>query len=98
MAASLIASGTAKSGCPIDRLIGFAIFAARSNTLRMPELSNFAVRSANQGCADIKTTVGRTILSVRKKMAQTCVVQSTDRIVRPTHQSCNFGFGLSRFE
>src|SRR5689334_11119988 len=49
-AASLIASGTAKSGCPIERLIGFFILAARSNTLRMPELSNFAVRSANQGC------------------------------------------------
>jgi len=27
-----------KSGCPIERLIGSFIFAARSNTLRMPEL------------------------------------------------------------
>ena len=49
MAASLMASGTGKSGWPIERLIGFFILAARSNTLRMPELSNCAVRSASQG-------------------------------------------------
>src|SRR5258708_6035718 len=39
IAASLMASGTSKSGRPIDRLIGSFIFAARSKTLRMPEAS-----------------------------------------------------------
>ncbi len=42
--------GTGKSGCPIDKLIGFFIVAARSNTLRMPELSKYLVRSAIQRC------------------------------------------------
>ena len=39
IAADLTISGTSKSGSPIERLIGSFIFAARSNTLRMPEAS-----------------------------------------------------------
>src|SRR5665213_1618966 len=39
IAASLAASGTSKSGRPIEKLIGSFILAARSKTLRMPEAS-----------------------------------------------------------
>src|SRR5215471_15184307 len=46
MQASLIVSGTSKSGCPIEKLIGSFIFAARSKTLRMPLESKALVRSA----------------------------------------------------
>ena len=56
--ARLSGAGTAKSGWPIDRLIGFFILAARSKTLRMPELSNCAVRWASQGCMGVGV-VGR---------------------------------------
>src|SRR6187431_87590 len=67
IAASLIASGTGKSGWPIERLIGFAILAARSKTLRMPELSNFEVRSASQGCGVM--CVGRAARSVDQRLS-----------------------------
>jgi len=43
--ACLIASGTGKSGCPMERLIGFLSFAPSSNTLRMPEVSTTRARS-----------------------------------------------------
>ena len=48
MAAALTGSGTSKSGCPIERLIGSFIALARSNTLRMPEASMCFIRSAIQ--------------------------------------------------
>src|SRR5581483_11181884 len=44
IAASLMGSGTSKSGRPIDRLIGSFIFAARSKTLRMPDASTACAR------------------------------------------------------
>src|SRR5947208_6246083 len=49
MAARRIGSGTSKSGWPIERLMGSFSRAARSNTLRMPELSNCDMRSASNG-------------------------------------------------
>src|ERR1043165_9692461 len=48
MQASLIWSGTSKSGWPIEKLIGSFIFAARSKTLRMPLESKARVRSARR--------------------------------------------------
>src|SRR3954469_14336355 len=48
MAASLAASGTSKSGSPIERLIGSFIFAARSKTLRMPEASTARARDETE--------------------------------------------------
>src|SRR3954469_14693863 len=48
MQASLIESGTSKSGWPIEKLIGSFIFAARSKTLRMPLESKALVRSARR--------------------------------------------------
>src|SRR5688500_4973283 len=48
MQASFTLCGTSKSGWPIERLIGSFIFAARSNTLRMPLVSKLLVRSAIQ--------------------------------------------------
>src|SRR5688500_17299811 len=50
IAASLTAGGTAKSGWPIERLIGLRSVRASSKTLRMPELSKACVRWAIQGC------------------------------------------------
>jgi hypothetical protein len=43
-AAVRISAGTSESGCPIERLIGFFIVAARANTLRMPLESKERVR------------------------------------------------------
>ena len=37
-----------KCGCPMLKLTGFFIFAARSNTLRIPEASILCIRSAIQ--------------------------------------------------
>src|SRR5262245_35411116 len=48
MQASLIGWGTSKSGCPIEKLIGSFILAARSKTLRMPLESKALVRSARR--------------------------------------------------
>jgi hypothetical protein len=52
MLAFLIGSGTSKSGCPIDKLIGFFIVEAISSTLRIPLESKARERSDTQDLGD----------------------------------------------